>query len=162
MNHNYWFIYSELSLHPRDKSHLTWYIVPKSFIEFNLQIFLRMFSSILISDIDVYISFLVVYLPDFDIRVTWASLVSHSVKNLPSVQETQVRSLGGKIPWGRKWQSTPISLPGKSHGQRNLGGLQSMGVSELGKSEQIRHSRSMWASGNEMRVFPTLEIFGRV
>ena len=30
-----------------------------------------------------------------------------------------------KIPWRRKWQSTPVFQPGKSHGQRN-GGLQSM------------------------------------
>ena len=30
-----------------------------------------------------------------------------------------------KIPWRRKWQPTPVSLPGKSHGQRGLvgGGL---------------------------------------
>ena len=26
----------------------------------------------------------------------------------------------GKIPWRRKWQSTPVFLPGKSHGQRIL------------------------------------------
>ena len=26
----------------------------------------------------------------------------------------------GKIPWRRKWQLTPIFLPGKSHGQGNL------------------------------------------
>ena len=25
-----------------------------------------------------------------------------------------------KIPWWRKWQPTPVFLPGKSHGQRNL------------------------------------------
>ena len=28
------------------------------------------------------------------------------VKNPPAKQETQVRSLGWKIPWGRKWQPT--------------------------------------------------------
>ena len=27
-----------------------------------------------------------------------------------------------KIPWGRKWQPTPMFLPGKSHGQRSLVG----------------------------------------
>ena len=27
----------------------------------------------------------------------------------------------GKIPWRRKWQPTPVFLPGKSHGQRGLG-----------------------------------------
>ena len=28
----------------------------------------------------------------------------------------------GKIPWSRKWQPTPVFLPGESHGQRNLAG----------------------------------------
>ena len=26
----------------------------------------------------------------------------------------------GKIPWRRKWQSTPVCLPGLDHGQRSL------------------------------------------
>ena len=28
----------------------------------------------------------------------------------------------GKIPWRRKWQYTPVFVPGKSHGQRSLVG----------------------------------------
>ena len=28
----------------------------------------------------------------------------------------------GKIPWKRKWQHTPVFLPGKSHGHRSLAG----------------------------------------
>ena len=28
----------------------------------------------------------------------------------------------GKIPWRRKWQPSPVILPGKSHGQRSLMG----------------------------------------
>ena len=32
-----------------------------------------------------------------------------------------------KIPWRRKWQSTPIFLPGKSHWQRSLVGYSSWG-----------------------------------
>ena len=45
-----------------------------------------------------------------------ASLVAQKVKN-PSeeIQETWA----GKIPWRRKWQPTPVFLPGESHGQRN-------------------------------------------
>ena len=39
----------------------------------------------------------------------------------------------GKIPWRRKWQLTPVFLPQKSHGQRNLAGLQSMGL------QRVRH-----------------------
>ena len=38
----------------------------------------------------------------------------------------------GKIPWKRKWQSTPVFLPEKSHGHRCLVG-QSMG------SQRVRH-----------------------
>ena len=30
-----------------------------------------------------------------------------------------------KIPWSQKWQPTPVSLPGKSHGQRSLAGYSS-------------------------------------
>ena len=32
-----------------------------------------------------------------------------------------------KIPWRRKWQPTPVFLPGKSHGQRNLAGYSPQG-----------------------------------
>ena len=32
-----------------------------------------------------------------------------------------------KIPWRRKWQPTPIFLPGKSHGQRSLAGYSAWG-----------------------------------
>ena len=33
----------------------------------------------------------------------------------------------GKIPWRRKWQPTPVLLPGKSHGWRNLAGYSPWG-----------------------------------
>ena len=33
----------------------------------------------------------------------------------------------GKIPWRKKWQSTPVLLPGKSHGQRSLVGYSPWG-----------------------------------
>ena len=39
------------------------------------------------------------------------------VKNPPAKQETQVQSVGQKIPWRRKWQPTPEFLPGKLHGR---------------------------------------------
>ena len=51
-----------------------------------------------------------------------ASLVAQMVKYLPTVQETQVRSLSWKIPWRREWLPTPVFLPGESHGQRSLVG----------------------------------------
>ena len=36
------------------------------------------------------------------------------------MKETWVRFLVGKIPWRRKWQPTPVFLPGESHGRRSL------------------------------------------
>ena len=36
----------------------------------------------------------------------------------------------GKIPWRRKWQPTPVFLPGESHGQRSLEGYSSWGHKE--------------------------------
>ena len=45
------------------------------------------------------------------------------LKNLPaSVRDTKHKHLitVGKIPQSRKWQLTPLFLPGKSHGQRSL------------------------------------------
>ena len=37
----------------------------------------------------------------------------------------------GKICWRRTWQPTPVFLPGKSHGQRSLGGYSPWGRKEL-------------------------------
>ena len=37
------------------------------------------------------------------------------------------RSWVGKIPWGRKWQPTPVFLAGESHGQRSVTGYSSWG-----------------------------------
>ena len=45
---------------------------------------------------------------------------SSVVKKLPAMQEPQETRFDPwveKIPWRRKWQSTPVFLPGKSHGQ---------------------------------------------
>ena len=58
---------------------------------------------------------------------------SHSSvgKESASTQET---------PWRRKWQPTPVFLPGESHGQRSLEGrLQSTGSQELDMTEQLNH-----------------------
>ena len=51
---------------------------------------------------------------------TRASLVAQIEKNLSTMQETRVDPWVGKIPWRRKWQPTPVFLPGEFHGQRSL------------------------------------------
>ena len=42
-----------------------------------------------------------------------------------------------KIPWRRKWQPTPVFLPGESHGQRSLAGYSPRGHKELDTTEQL-------------------------
>ena len=59
-------------------------------------------------------------------------LVAQSVKNLPAVQETGFDPWVGKIPCRRKWQLTPLSLPGKISWTEEPGGLQSMGSQRVG------------------------------
>ena len=39
---------------------------------------------------------------------------------------------GGKSPWRRKWQLTPVFLPGESHGIEKAGRLQSTGLQRVG------------------------------
>ena len=47
------------------------------------------------------------------------------VKNTP-VNAVDIRDVFDpwvrKIPWRKKWQSTPVFVPGKFHGQRSLVG----------------------------------------
>ena len=73
--------------------------------------------------------------------------VAQTVKRLPAMLpqadlQTQAdpgrpgfNPLVGKIPWRRKWQPTPVLLPGKSHGQRSLVGYSSWGHKESDMTE---------------------------
>ena len=60
------------------------------------------------------------------------------VKNLPAnAGDTRDRfdSWVRKIPGVRKWQPTPVYVPGESHGQRSLVGYSLVGHKELDKTE---------------------------
>ena len=59
------------------------------------------------------------------------------VKCLPTMLETWVQSLGWEDPLEKKWQSIPIFLPGKSHGQRNLVGYSPWGRKESDTTEWL-------------------------
>ena len=43
----------------------------------------------------------------------------------------------GKIPWRRKWQPTPVFLPGESHRQRNLMGCSPWDCKESDVTERL-------------------------
>ena len=53
----------------------------------------------------------------------------------------------GKIPWRRKWQSTPALLPGKSHGRRSLIGYSPWGCKELDTTERLHFHFSLSCIG---------------
>ena len=55
------------------------------------------------------------------------SLVTQSVKDLPEMQETKVQSLGWEDPLEEETASTPVFLPGESHGWRSLAGYSPCG-----------------------------------
>ena len=58
----------------------------------------------------------------------------------------------GKIPWRRKWQPTPVSLPGESHGQRSLAGYSPWSRKKSDTAEQLTHFRS-WISVYHSQVY---------
>ena len=45
-----------------------------------------------------------------------------------------------KIPWRRKWQPTPLFLPGESHGQRSLVGYSPWNHKESDRTEVTQHT----------------------
>ena len=49
-----------------------------------------------------------------------------------------------KILWRRKWQPTPVFLPEKSHGQRNLAGYSPLSRKELNTTEWLTHTQNTY------------------
>ena len=53
-------------------------------------------------------------------KVLWASLVAQWLRIYLQCKRHRFHLWVRKHPWRRKWQATPIFLPEKFHGQRNL------------------------------------------
>ena len=93
----------------------------------------------------------------------WASLIVQLIKNLPAIQETPVRFLGGKIPWRRDRLPTPVFLgfPDSSAG-KNLPPMwktwaQSLGREDALEKEKATHSRILawripWVTKSRTRL----------
>ena len=65
-------------------------------------------------------------------REQWASLVAQMVKHLPTMQETQVRSLGREDPLEKEMATHSSTLVWKIPWTEEPGGLQSMGSQRVG------------------------------
>ena len=70
--------------------------------------------------------------------------MAQMVKNLPAMQETQIRSLGREDPL-EKGKATHSNVPREFHEQRSLAGDSPWGHKELDLTEQL----SMHAHRNE-------------
>ena len=57
----------------------------------------------------------------------------------------------GKIPWSREWQPTPVSLPGKFHGQKSLAGYSPWGCKESNTTECV-HTHTHTHTHTELPV----------
>ena len=67
----------------------------------------------------------------------WSSLVAQTIKHLPKCMRPGFNPWVRKIPWRKKWQPTPVSLPGKCHGQRSLVGYSPWGHKESDTTERL-------------------------
>ena len=55
----------------------------------------------------------------------------------------------GDISWRREWQTTPVFLPGKSHGQRSLEGYSPWGPKESDMTEWLNNRTTV--CGNQVQ-----------
>ena len=77
---------------------------------------------------------------------------------MQETQEMWVWSVGRESPWRRKWQPTPVFLPGKSRGQRTLAGYSPWGCKESDMTEHStarNTSNSQGLRGCKGRLFST-------
>ena len=77
-----------------------------------------------------------------------------AVENLPAMQDMGVPSLGQKIPWRRKWQPTPVFLPGASQGQRRLAGHSPRGHTVHGVTQSTGSQRQDVAAKQQNQCPP--------
>ena len=73
------------------------------------------------------------------------------LKNLSAIQATQACSWVRKIPWRWNWQSTPVFLPGKSHGQGSLASYNPWGSKRVGHNWAIKQQR-LYANGHTQKI----------
>ena len=64
--------------------------------------------------------------------------------------------LARKIPCSRKWQPTPVFLPGKFHGQKSVEGYSPEGHRELDTTELTEHTAAAAAAAKSLQLCPTL------
>ena len=62
----------------------------------------------------------------------------------------------GKIPWRRRWQSTPVFLPGKFHWQRSLVSYSPWGCKRVRYVLVTKQQQYVYAATKSLQSCPTL------
>ena len=73
----------------------------------------------------------------FHYGFTGGTTVKNPPANAGDTRDVVLDPWVGKIPWRRKWQPTPVFLPGKFHGQRSQVDYSIQGYKE---SDMTEHS----------------------
>ena len=78
-------------------------------------------------------------------------MVKNPPANAGNARDAKFDLWVGKILWSRKWQPTPVFLPGETHGQRSLVGYSPWGreESDMTKHETLLSERGR---GNEKKI----------
>ena len=80
---------------------------------------------------------------------TWASLIAQLVKNLPAMQETQVRCLGRKDPLEKEMATHSSILAWRIPWTEEPRGLQSMGSQRVRHNGEANTHCPWWSSGED-------------
>ena len=73
------------------------------------------------------------------------------VKNLPACRRPEFDPWVRKIPWRKKWQFTPVFLPGEFHGQRSLVGYNPLGGKESDMTESDEHNHILKSERKQVK-----------
>ena len=88
----------------------------------------------------------------------WTGYTAMKLRHLLLGRKAMTNLWVGKIPWRRKWQPTPVLLPGESHGQRSPADYSPQGHKELDMTESLLQHHSSKASVLQHSAFFTVQL----
>ena len=91
----------------------------------------------------------------------WASLVGQTIKNLPTMQETQVRSLGQEDPLEKGMATHSSVLAWRIPWIEEPGGMQSMGSQRVGQDWATNNQWSGSSRGTGFHLFRVVSLVPR-
>ena len=95
----------------------------------------------------------------FPLPIKWASLVAQMVNICLQCGRPGFDPWAGRISWRRKWQPTPVFMPGESHGRRSLVGYSPWGHKESDTTERLHFHFTRKIKTGYVIVFPLTMIF---